>query len=177
MSAEGVSPDLLASVRAGDRDGLSRLYERFADDVYRVALRLTGSSADAYDVAHDVFVGLPEALQRYSERASFDPWLRRVTARAALMHLRSQRRRREVTLTALQGMAVGSRPDPAVDRLSLERAIARLPDPLRAVYVLREVEGFSYEEVGEMLGIKRNAAEVRLHRARNRLRILLGADR
>ena len=93
------------------------------------------------------------------------------------MHLRSQRRRREVTLTALQGLAVGSRPDPAVDRVSLERAIARLPDPLRAVYVLREVEGFSYEEVGEMLGIKRNAAEVRLHRARHRLRVLLGEDR
>ncbi len=176
MQAEIVTPDLLARIRAGEPEGLSQLYERHADDVYRVALRLTGSSADAYDITHDVFVGLPEALQRYSERAAFGAWLRKVTARTALMRLRAQRRRREVALSALGGLALSTGSDPAIDRVSLERAIARLPEQLRAVYVLREIEGFSYDEIADMLGIRRNTAEVRLHRARRRLRALLGAD-
>ncbi len=166
---------MLASVRAGNLDGLAEIYERYADDVYRVALRLTGSSADAYDVTHDVFLGLPEALQRYSEQSSFGAWLRKIAARTALMRLRAERRRGEVALTVVRGLAQGGRADPAIDRLSLERAIGRLPEPLRAVYVLREIEGFSYDEIAQVLGVKRNTAEVRLHRARQQLRALLGA--
>src|SRR6266545_263433 len=92
--------DLVAAVRAGNSDALGRLYEQHADAVFVLALRMTASEADAEDVLQDVFVGLPEALRLYEERGTFGAWLKRVTARTALMRLRSQRRLREESLEA-----------------------------------------------------------------------------
>lgn len=82
---------LVARVRAGDLAALGTAYERHAQMVMAVAYRLTGSRADAEDVLHDVFLGLPEALQRYEERGSFTSWLKRVAVRAALMRGRRSR--------------------------------------------------------------------------------------
>jgi RNA polymerase sigma-70 factor (ECF subfamily) len=148
------------------------LYRRYGARVYRIAYRLTGRPEDAEDVLQDVFLGLPEALRSYAARGSFAGWLHRVAARTALMRLRSARRRRETPLAA-------SRPAlPAagvVDRLAIEAAMASLPEPLRIVFVLREIEGYSHAEIGELLGIRAGASKVRLHRARRALRGLLGS--
>jgi RNA polymerase sigma-70 factor (ECF subfamily) len=128
---------------------------------------------DAEDVLHDVFLGLPEALARYQERGAFPAWLRRVTARVALTRLRVARRRREVSLDAAVGSGKAV-PDDLVARGDLERAIAKLPASLRAVFVLKEVEGLSHAEVAGTLGIRVGTSEVRLHRALKRLRRDLG---
>jgi RNA polymerase sigma-70 factor (ECF subfamily) len=139
-----------------------------------LAYRLTGSPDDAEDILHDVFLGLPEALRRYDERGSLESWLKRVTARVALTHLRSQDRRREVQLDD----ALVSPPSGAADRLgdlvAVQRAIDALPETQRVVFVLREVEGYSHAEIGELLDITANASEVRLHRAITSLRRTLG---
>ena len=173
MREKQLESDLRSRLRRGDADALREVYERYADDVYRVALRVTSSSADAYDVAHDVFVGLPEAVERYDPDRPFGAWVRGVAVRTALMRMRTARRRREVSVAPLRAMGARSDENPTIDRLTLERAIDRLPADLRAVFVLREIEGMSYLEIAEVLGIKQNAAAVRLHRARRRLRDLL----
>ena len=116
---------------------------------------------------HDVFVGLPEALGRYEERGSFVAWLKRVTARVALMRLRSGKRRREVTL---DDAAAQSEPGMASERDGLEAAVNTLPDHLRAVLVLKEIEGYAHAEIAELLGISEGASRVRLTRALKRLR-------
>src|SRR5688500_14931734 len=90
--------ELVRSARAGESAGIGELYDRYAGPLFRTAYRLTGSAADAEDVVHDVFVGLPEALRRYEERGSFSAWLTRVTVRTTLMRARSGRRRRETSL-------------------------------------------------------------------------------
>lgn len=156
---------------------MRQVYERYADDVYRVALRLTGSSADAYDVTHDVFLGLPEAVQRYDPERPFPAWLQGVTVRTAQMRLRTARRRREVALPALRSLPARSHRDAVVDRLTLEKALDELSADLRSVVVLREVEGLSYQEIADLLGINKSAVAVRLHRARRRLRDILRGDR
>jgi RNA polymerase sigma-70 factor (ECF subfamily) len=166
-------PILLSRLGRGDADALSTVYEWYADEVYRIALRFTGSSADAYDVTHDVFLGLPEATQRYDPERSFPSWLRGVTVRTALMRLRSERRRREVALPDVAGIAVRARQEGVVDRLTLERALSQLSPDLRSVMVLRELEGLSYQEIADLLEITKGAAAVRLHRARTRLRDIL----
>src|SRR5881409_2385591 len=98
-SAGNGSPgSLIAEARAGSPDALSALYLEHGAALFRIAYRLVGAREDAEEVVHDVFVGLPEALGRYEERGSLAAWLRRVTARVALMRLRSDKRRREVTL-------------------------------------------------------------------------------
>lgn len=160
---------VVARVRAGSADALGELYARHASALMTVAYRLTASAADAEDVLHDVFLGLPEALRRYDERGSLDAWLRRVTVRTALMRLRAGARRREVALDDLS-------PAPAahvVDRLTIDDALRALPDSLRAVFVLKEVEGHSHAAIAELLGISVGASEVRLTRAMRQLRNLL----
>jgi RNA polymerase sigma-70 factor (ECF subfamily) len=164
---------LRSRLRSGDAEALREVYERYSDDVYRLALRVTASPADAYDVAHDVFVGLPEAVDRYDPGRPFGAWLKGVAVRTALMRVRTARRRREVSVAPLRSIGVRPEAARAIDRLSLEKAVDRLPADLRTVFVLREVEGMTYEEIADVLGIKKNAAAVRLHRARGRLRDLL----
>jgi RNA polymerase sigma-70 factor, ECF subfamily len=164
---------LVALVRDGDATGLGVLYDRFAPRMLRVAWRLTGSQSDAEDVVHDVFVTLPGTLRRYEHRGALGSWLTQVTARAALMHLRTQRRRRESDL-ADAGMAVSdARTDAAAECVTLERHIAALPDGLRAVFVLREIEGFTHDDIAGMLGITAGASRVRLTRALAALRTAL----
>lgn len=164
---------LRSRLRSGDAEALREVYERYSDDVYRLALRVTASPADAYDVAHDVFVGLPEAVDRYDPGRPFGAWLKGVAVRTALMRIRTARRRREVSVAPLRSMGVRAEAARTVDRLTLERAIDRLPTDLRTVFVLREVEGMAYDDIADVLGIRKNAAAVRLHRARARLRDLL----
>ncbi len=162
---------LVASLRRGDPEALREAYASYGVAVYRIALRLTGSTADADDVLQDVFVGLPEALRGYEVRVSFVGWLRRVAARTALMRMRRRERRREEHLTPEHEPPARSSDD--LDRLALERAIAALPASLRSVFVLKEIEGYPHAHIAELLGIGIGASEVRLHRAKQQLRGIL----
>lgn len=110
-AASGGSGASIDAARAGSPDALAGLYRLHGAALYRLAYRLTGTREDAEDVVHDVFVGLPEALVRYEERGNFTAWLKRMTARVALIRLRRRKRRREVTLDAA-GVGTGAPPTP-----------------------------------------------------------------
>ena len=170
-----VDPALLAEqAREGSSGALGGLYRRFGPALFRLAYRLTGSREDAEDVVHDVFVGLPEALQRYEERGRLEAWLRRLTARGALMKLRAGRRREAVRLES-PAEAIAS--DHQLDARELQEAVNALPVKIRSVLVLKEIEGYSHAEVAEMLGISVVTSRVRLLRAMSRLRRMLGGKR
>jgi len=156
----------LTAVQSGDPGALADVYGTHGEAVYRLAFRLTESAADAKDVMQDVFLALPEALRTYDGSKSFDRWLMTVASRTALLKMRVRRRRREVGLGVIGGLVQSRREMPIVDRLELERAIGRLPESLRTVFVLKEIQGFSHEEIAELLGIRRGASEVRFFRAR-----------
>jgi RNA polymerase sigma-70 factor (ECF subfamily) len=173
--------ELIRSARAGEAAGIGGLYERYATALYRTAYRLAGSTADAEDVVHDVFVGLPEALRRYEDRGNFAAWLARVTVRRTLMHARSDRRRREVNLDEVVPALAGKHPDDVAEAADLRRAVhvavLALPDGLREVFALRQLEGYSHEEIGALLGITAGASRVRLARALAALRHALANAR
>jgi len=154
--------------RVGHTHALGELYRLYGQALFRVAYRLTGSREDAEDVLHDVFVGLPEALERYEERGRLDAWLRRLTARRALMKLRGARR--QVTLRAEHDRGH----EPLQSDHDLQAAVNALPVALRSVVVLKEIEGYSHAETAEMLGIGVVTSRVRLMRAMSRLRKTLG---
>lgn len=154
---------LLAAARASAIDAVGELYRRHGDTVYGVAFRILGSREEAEDVLQDVFVGLPRALSHYHERGRFAAWLKRITVRTALMHLRRGARKPAMPLDADGGVApAGLHP---VDRVALERAVGRLPDTQRVVFVLKEIEGYSHTEIGELLGITAATSAMRLSRA------------
>lgn len=163
-------PGLLAAARAGKAEALRELFQRYGQQMLDVAYRVTGTTHDAEDVVQDLFVGLPEALRAYSGRGALGAWLRRLTTRTSLIWLRQERRRgiRYERLAAEADTEV--RPSAVEARLTLERALSRMPEDLRSVYVLKEVEGYGHADIAELLGITRNASETRLHRARAFLR-------
>lgn len=163
--------DLARRVREGSLEALERLYRATRDELLALAYRLTLDEARAGDVVQDVFVGLPEALRHYEERGQLRAWLRRVTARVALQQLRNDSRR-----LARDGNYAAGRPEatPGVEaQLEVKDALARLPVGLRAVVVLRELEGMTHAEVARTLGITAAASRLRLWRGLERLRRLL----
>jgi len=170
MSASAAGDDfgaLIRAARTGSPEALASLYREHGPALYRLAYRLTGTREDAEDVVQDVFVGLPEALTRYEERGKFSSWVKRVTARVALVRLRRRTGRREVSLDIAD-----EKQKPPVDAniIALETAVNSLPDSLRVVIMLKEVEGYSHGEVAELLGISVGASRVRAARALARLR-------
>jgi RNA polymerase sigma-70 factor, ECF subfamily len=165
--------ELASGIAEGADGALEELYARCGQDLLRLAFNLLGSLDDAEDTVQDVFVGLPLAMRRYEERGAFRGWLKRLTARTALMQLRSRTRRQTDSLDTPAARQHPSAADLVLDRIDLQAAIASLPDALRAVFVLSQVEQLSHAEIAAMLGIRRGTSEVRLHRAIRRLRHIL----
>lgn len=178
---------LLTGLRAGDRHACACLLKRFAPHVYAVALRMTGDPDEAEDVLQETFISACKHVQEFEGRSALGTWLHRIATNAALMRLR--RHTPDVVsldqpIASLEGEDIpreiadwtfypaGHALDDETHQV-IEQAIAQLPDTLRTVFILREIEGLSTEETAEMLGIGLSAAKVRLHRARLRLRELL----
>src|SRR5690349_2679045 len=136
MPASRPEVELIASTRRGDTDALGQLYTRHASAVLTVAFRLLASQADAEDVLHDVFVGLPEALRPYEERGTFAAWLKQLAIRVALMRLRSERTEN----TALRAEPRIRREPDIHTALTVREALGALPPSLRAVVALKEIE-------------------------------------
>ena len=174
---------LVSAAQAGDRRAFERLVELTHRDTYTLALRLTGSAEDAGDITQEAYLRAFRALDSFRGDARFTTWLYRITANCASTHLRRWRRHRHDPLPEEHLMIdLRGDGDPEVSaaaedlRRRLEQAIEQLPPKLRAVVVLRDVYELSHEAVAEELGISSNAAKVRLHRARNRLRTQLFPD-
>jgi RNA polymerase sigma factor (sigma-70 family) len=131
------------------------------------------STAGTEDAVHDLFVGLPHHLARYDERGRFGPWLRATAIGIARMQLRKANRRATVLARDAQGADdAATTCDPSLG-MDVERAVSRLSDPLRAVFVLRQWEGFSHDEIATMLDITPGASRLRHARALDHLRAQL----
>lgn len=183
---------LLAAVRSGltpsgplpaagapgpDRAALlESLYREHADRIYGLCLRMCGDRAWATELAQDAFVRAWEQLSRLRPGMDAAGWLWRLATNVVLNAMRSERRRHArvmpVAEPALLERITAATPLP-VRRMSIERAIARLPERARAVYVLADVEGFSHAEVASLLGIAEGTVRAHLHRARGLMREML----
>jgi RNA polymerase sigma-70 factor (ECF subfamily) len=158
---------LVAAAQAGDRHAFEALVHRHQTAVYRVALRMLGSAADAEDAAQEALVQAWRALSTFRGESAFSTWLYRIVANRCL-HARAARR---LTL-ALPEVLIDPAGDPveAVARSERLHALARgvlaLPPEQRAALVLRELEGLSYEQIAQVLGVTVPAVKGRIHRAR-----------
>lgn len=156
---------LAIAVVRGDRDALGSLYELYAEELFTVAYRFTNGDEDARDVLHDVFVKLPYALERYDPKKPLGPWLRRVTANAALARVRRERHRREVHLPP-QLVGEDGPEEPILDAVTLASLLSQLSENLREIVVLKELIGHTHDEIAEKLGIEPSTSRGRLQRAR-----------
>lgn len=166
-------PLLVNQILGGSAEALGELYIAFAEDVFRAAHHVLGSTPEAEDITSDVFLGLAATLQSYDHSSTygFRRWLETITARRAAARAHSLAAAREVPLDSVRAPADG--PNRPIDRLALDHAVATLTPALRSVFLLKAVEGYSHQEISAMLGIGVGASKVRLHRARKKLHSLL----
>lgn len=166
---------LLKRAARGDREALRSLYEEYSEQLFAVAYRLTESSADARDVLQDVFCGLHEMIPGFDHKRPLGPWLRSVTAHAAIKHMRSEQRRHDFAIAAApdESQVIVSPESSVLNLIAVERALSSLPEELRTVVVFKELEGYSHREIAELLQIARKTSEGRLYKARKLLRAML----
>lgn len=160
---------LVDACRRGDRVAQHALYQRFFKRVHFVVARMVGFN-DSDDVTQSVFLQVFRCLEQYRQQSRFETWLYRVTVNEALQY---RRRARRWPLRMLhQELAVDSHKvnDEGGDRELLNRALLELPGELRALFVLREVEGLSYRDLAEILEMPEGTVASQLNRVRQLLR-------
>jgi RNA polymerase sigma-70 factor (ECF subfamily) len=151
---------------------VAEAYRRHAPRLLGTALRLLRQREDAEDTVQDAFIALVRTAPA-TDAEGAGPWLHRVVVNAALDRLRTRKRwRTEAPEDAGLVAPTGSIPDPRA--LDLARAVERLPERARLVFLLHDVEGLLHEEVGAALGIDAGTSKSQLARARSLLRAVLG---
>jgi RNA polymerase sigma-70 factor (ECF subfamily) len=154
----------------GDHAAFERLYRGNAARIHSLARRMAGESG-ADDLTQEVFIRAWEKLGSFRGEAAFGTWLHRL----AINHILSRRqtvRRREEKQVDGEGVLdrVAARTDAPALMVDFERALAKLPEGARRVFVLHDVEGYKHEEIGDLLGITTGTSKSQLHRARMILR-------
>lgn len=184
MNDSAQEQSLLERIRRGDKAACAECATLHAPALRRLALRLTQDESEAEDVVQETFLNAFKAIARFEGRSELSTWLYRIAYNVALGRMR---RRRFITVQVDEAAAdhegVITPPQlydwcclPDHDfkaqeaRLELQRAIADLPDKLRDVFVLRELEDLSTQETADLLGLSPENVKTRLHRARLRLR-------
>lgn len=180
---------LLERLRAGEEAAFEMLVRANTGRLLAVARRLLPTEEDARDVVQEAFLSAFRSLPGFAGGSKLSTWLHRIVVNAALMRLRTRRRRPEESLDTLlpaflvdghhaESFSGWSEPaDRALERTEIRELvrgqIERLPETYRTVLVLRDIEGMETEDVAAALGLTPNAVKMRLHRGRQALRTLL----
>lgn len=165
--------------KSGDPDALEGLYRAYEGTVYSLARRMCRTEEDAEDVLQETFFEICRSIPRFrgTEGGSLTGWIKRIAASKALIRLRSGRYRDADSLDDEMGetVAAGGVPDVGL-QLDLESALARLSDTSRSVVWLHDVEGYTHEEIAEMMGKTVSFSKSQLARAHTRLKRMLGGE-
>jgi RNA polymerase sigma-70 factor, ECF subfamily len=180
---------LLEAVRAGDEGACEKLVRQHGRRMLAVAHRFLPTEDDSADAVQDAFLAAFRSLDGFEGSSALGTWLHRIVVNVCLMKLRARSRSRQVPIDDLlpnfdeaghHRHPVRAWDDEALTRLTraetraqVRGCIDRLPDPYRAVLVLRDMEDMDTEQTAGLLGITPGAVKTRLHRARQALRTLL----
>ena len=179
----------LEDLRRGEEQAFERLVRQYGGRMLATARRVLSNDHDAQDAVQEAFLSAFRAIDQFNGDAKLSTWLRRIVINAALMKIRSRRRKPEETIEELlphfdvQGHWASeishwtASSDELLQRKEtralVRQCIDRLPETYRAIVVLRDIEELDTEEVASLLGITANAVKIRLHRARQALRTLI----
>ena len=171
---------LVERCRQGDLAAFETIYRTHSGRLYSVACRMLGNPADAEDMLQEIFLAAHRKLDSFRGDSALGTWLYRLATNLCLDYLRSRASKSGHMTDALDDEPAladaGSRrlADQTVTKMDLERALAQLPEGCRSAFVLHDVEGLEHKEVAEMLGIAEGTSKSQVHKARLRLRSMLG---
>lgn len=190
MTEPEQQPISIEALKRGDRAEFARLVDAYSIHIYRLALRMLSNPQDAEDVLQETFLKAMRALPNFEGRSSLSTWLYRIAVNEALMLVR--KRKPEVSLAPptededdeddgaeMQIVDWGHLPETELlsgeSKRHIDQAVESLPQRLRVVFLLRDVEGLSIEDTAATLGISQAAVKTRLLRARLQLRDALSS--
>ena len=168
----------------GDAGAFEAIYQQHCRRVYALCLRMLRDPIEAEDLVQDVFVLLFRKIHTFRGESAFSTWLHRLAANLVLMRLR-KKSPPTVSIEAAADLDdeisspavdIGTRDlllEGAIDRVTLDRCIERLPPGYRAIFVLHDVQGYQHKEISETLGRSIGVSKSQLHKARMRLRQML----
>lgn len=165
--------ELLEKAKRGDETAIAALYRRHADRVYTVVRRLAGDDALAEDWSQEAWMRAIRGLPDFRGDSLFSTWLHRIAVNCALYGERGRRRLRERETELPEELPSNHRTDRDLVRLRLQRAIDLLPAGMRRVLVLHDVEGYTHDEIGELLGVAPGTCKSQLFKARTKMRVML----
>jgi len=184
-SSAGSSPELIERAKQGDSDAFAAIFHGHKARVYSLCLGMTNNTAEAEDLTQNAFMQVFRKLATFRGDSAFSTWLYRVAFNTVLMHFR-RKLPREFSLDEPVSNGKDDKPvrreygtedlslEGAVDRIALSRAIRELPEGYRTVFLLHEVEGFEHQEIAELLGCSTGNSKSQLHKAKLKIRELLG---
>jgi RNA polymerase sigma-70 factor, ECF subfamily len=181
MSTRLSDYELAQAVSHGTISCMADLYERYNRMVFGLCLRMTGNPWEADDLTQDIFIQLLKKVGTFRGEGQFSTWLYRLTTNEVLMHMRSTKRRRESPgmFDDLAGdiragkNSFGLR---LIDRITINTALQQLPSGSRSVFVKYDVEGYNHQEIAGIFGVSVGTSKSQLHKARRKLRELLGPN-
>ena len=173
---------IVRKVLGGDANAFETLVLEYEKNVYNIALRMTGNSEDAADMTQEAFIKAYNSLQAFRGDSKFSVWLYRIVSNVCLDFLRSKNRRPTVSLsvedddgedTQLDVADESQSPELLLDRKltrdSVRRGLDSLPPDYRQILLLREMQGLSYDEIAQALGLEVGTVKSRIFRARKKL--------
>jgi len=170
--------DLIDRVEAGDPAAERALYDRHVDRVFRLAFRLTGDDDLARDLTQETFIRAFDRIAGFRRQSSLATWLHAITMSVALNRLRATKRATARMATADDATIESiESPQPRASEPDLKermaQAIRQLPQGYRTVFLMHDVEGYTHEEIGAILGVDSGTSKAQLFRARAKLRVAL----
>ena len=171
--------DMIERASGGDAAAFNRLMEQHERRMYAVALRMCGNREDAQDCLQEAMLRVYRAIGGFKGQSSFSTWVYRITMNTCLDELRRKKNRQSASLDNLLEMGWSPTDDSNAPekqamrselRRNLNRAIQELPEEMRAAVVLRDIQGFSYDEIARMLEINVGTIKSRISRGREKLR-------
>lgn len=168
----------IARAKKGDAEAFSALVETYETSVYRLALRMCGNAHDAEEVTQEAFLAAWKGLPAFRGESKFSSWLYQLTSNAAIDFLRREKRHRGATPIEEEiDLAAPGTPQQAAEEAELREALQQALDALtpehRQIFLLRQMQQMSYEEIGRLLGLESGTVKSRLSRAKKQLRQIL----
>lgn len=178
---------LIRKCKNGDINSFELLIEQYQKKVFNIAFRMMGNQEDASDIAQEVFIRVYKSIKNFKEESSLSTWIYRIATNVCLDELRKRKKNNIISINStlqlddseltLELEDPGDRPDELLQKKELcreiQEAIECLNEEHKAVIVLRDINGLSYEEISKILQCSLGTVKSRINRARSSLKSIL----
>ncbi len=175
--------------KKGDIDAFEAIVKAYEKKIYNLALRYVNSNEDACDISQEIFIRIYKKISSFKEESSFSTWVYRVAVNACIDHIRKNKKNNTISLhkdnddeddEQIEIADTSYSPEIVYDKIELRESIKKafnyLSEEHRQVIILRDINGFNYDDIGRILDISEGTVKSRIFRAREKLCRILSQD-